>query len=141
MENIHFDHENSCQITNDTIEPLQEILQPEIERVFNSRTYGYDNNYASVNLPFDENLIRTINETVKSTKSLNPTTLVVIGIGGSNLGTIAVLEGLRGKFYNEHYDVSVYFVDTVDSDHVNDIAKLVERELETGNNIILNRRR
>lgn len=138
MENIHFDHENSCQITNDTIEPLQEILQPEIERVFNSRTYGYDNNYASVNLPFDENLIKTINETVKSTKSLNPTTLVVIGIGGSNLGTIAVLEGLRGKFYNEHYDVSVYFVDTVDSDHVNDIAKLVERELETGNNIILN---
>lgn len=138
METIHFDHENSCQITKETLEPLQEKLQSEIERVFNARTYGYDSDYASINLPFDENLIKTIHDTVKSAKSLHPTTLVVIGIGGSNLGTIAVLEALRGKFYNEHYDINVYFVDTVDSDHVNDIAQLVERELATGNNIIIN---
>lgn len=138
MKSIHFDHENSCQVPQEALKPLQAKLQTEIERIYDARTYDYDTDYASINLPFDGELIKTVTTAVKAAKSLNPTTLVVIGIGGSNLGTIAVLEALRGKFYNEHYDIDVYFVDTVDTDHVNTIAQLVERELATGNNIILN---
>src|SRR4030095_7495304 len=89
-------------------------------------------------LPFDEELLKTIWTAVKEKKSLQPTALVVIGIGGSNLGTIAVLEALRGKLYNHHREIKVYFVDTVDTDNVSDIAQLVEDELTTGNNIVIN---
>lgn len=138
MKPIVFDYEQSCQVNKDTLDILEEKLQPEIEQIYNARTYDYDTAYASINLPFDEDLLKTICTNVKAKKALQPTTLVVIGIGGSNLGTIAVLEAIRGKFYNEHYDIDVYFVDTVDADHVSDIAQLVERELATGNNIILN---
>lgn len=138
MKSIHFDYEQSCLVTKETLEPLQAKLQTEIEQIYGARDYHYDTPYASINLPFDEDLIKTIHAMVKTKKHLNPTTLVVIGIGGSNLGTIAVLEALRGKFYNEHHAIDVYFVDTVDADNVNDIAQLVERELATGNNIIIN---
>ena len=139
MKSIHFDYENSCLVTHDELKPLQEQLRPEVERIANARTHNYSTEYASINLPFDEELIKTICTNAKSKKcQLQPTTLVVIGIGGSNLGTIAVLEALRGKFYNQHYDINVYFVETVDADHINDIAQLVERELATGNNILIN---
>ncbi len=138
MKNTHFDYEQSCLVNKETLEPLQTQLQHEIENISQARAHHYDNDYTSINLPFDEELITTIQETVKTTKRHQPTTLVVIGIGGSNLGTMAVLEALRGKFYNEHHEVSVYFVDTVDTDTVDDIAHLVERELEKGDNIIIN---
>jgi glucose-6-phosphate isomerase len=139
VKTIQFDYEQSCQIAIGNLNILEERLQPEIERVYNARLSNYDTVYASINLSFDQDLLKTIHAAaVKTKKSLQPTTLVVIGIGGSNLGTIAVLEAVRGKFYNEHHDISVYFVDTVDTDHVNDIGALVERELATGNNIILN---
>src|ERR1043166_3573831 len=138
MKSMHFDYAQSCLVSKDTLESQQEKLQDEIERISQARAYNYETDYASINLPYDEELIRTIAATVKATKKHQPTTLVVIGIGGSNLGTIAVLEALRGKFYNEHHDIKTYFVDTVDSDNIDDIAQLVERELETGNNIIIN---
>lgn len=138
MKAVHFDYAQSCLVNKETLDQQQTKLQPEIERISQARTQNYDNDYASINLPFDEDLISTIRATVKETKKHQPTTLVVIGIGGSNLGTIAALEALRGKFYNEHHEVAVYFVDTVDTDNVDDIAQLVERELETGNNILIN---
>src|SRR5579863_1849428 len=124
MKGIHFDYAQSCLVTKETLDQQQEKLQPEIERISQARTHGYDTDYASINLPFDEELIRTICATVKATKKHQPTTLVVIGIGGSNLGTIAVLEALRGKFYNEHHEIKTYFVDTVDTDNIDDIAQL-----------------
>lgn len=120
------------------LDKVQNKLLQEIDRIAAARTTGYTSEYASINLPFDEELLKITYAAVKEKKHLQPTTLVVIGIGGSNLGTIAVLEALRGKFYNEHQDIKIYFVDTVDSDNVNDITELVEHELESGENIILN---
>lgn len=138
MQNIDFDYKNSCQITHETLEQLQVKLQKEIEQIHSAQADDYNTPYASINLPFDNELLKTITMAVKTAKSLNPTTLVVIGIGGSHLGTIAVLEAVRGKFYNAYYDINAYFIDTVDTDHVNDIAQLVEHELATGNNIVIN---
>ena len=137
METISFDI-SSCLVSTDDLQQQYTDLLPEIDRVSHARSTNYLTDYASINLPFDKELIKTIIATAKEKKSLNPTTLVIIGIGGSNLGTIAILEALRGKYYNEHCAINVYFVDTVDTDHVSDIAHRVERELATGNNIILN---
>ena len=138
MKPIRFEYENTCQINTDELTNVFTQLLPAVEHITATRTTAYTTDYGSVNLPFDEDLLKTIATTVKEKKSLHPTTLVVIGIGGSNLGTIAVLEALRGKFYNKDQDIAVYFADTVDTDHFADIAQLVELELETGNNILVN---
>lgn len=125
-------------MSDSDLDKVQNKLLQEINRIAVARTTGYTTEYASINLPFDEEQLKTTYAAAKEKKQLQPTTLVVIGIGGSDLGTIAMLEALRGKFYNEHQDIKIYFVDTVDSDNVNDIAQLVENELESGENIILN---
>jgi len=65
--------------------------------------------------------------------------MVVLGIGGSNLGTIAVQEAIFGRFYNQQKpDVKIYYADTVDSDYILDILLLVEQELQKEHNILLN---
>jgi glucose-6-phosphate isomerase len=138
MESIKFDYKNTCLISDSELEKAQNGLLQEIEHIAAARNTGYTTDYASAHLPFDEELLKTTCAAAKEKKHLQPTTLVVIGIGGSNLGTIAVLEALRGKFYNQQQNIKVYFVDTVDSDNVNNIAQLVEHELESGENIILN---
>lgn len=138
MDHVLFDYEQTCQVNSSELNILHNKLLPEIERIAGARTTAYTSDYASVNLPFDTEILKTIITIVNEKKSLHPTTLIVIGIGGSNLGTIAVLEALRGKFYNQDQNSKIYFVDTVDTDHVNDIAQLVEHELLMDNNIILN---
>jgi len=139
MDSLIFEYENNCQVDSTELNALHGKLLPEIERISQVRSHGgYTTDYASINLSFDPEILKTVVAIAKEKKSLDPTILVVIGIGGSNLGTIAVLEALRGTFYNREQDIAVYFVDTVDADHSNDIAQVVEHELETGNNIILN---
>ena len=138
MDSINFAYQNTCLISDTQLNTLFSRLLPETDHIAAARNSGYTTDYGSIHLPFDEELLKTICSTVKEKKQLYPTTLVVIGIGGSNLGTIAVLETLRGKFYNNHHEIQVHFVDTVDTDNVSDIAQLVEHELATGNNIMIN---
>jgi glucose-6-phosphate isomerase len=138
MDTIPFDYKESYLINNKNLEALHKKLLPEINRITQARTSQYATDYASINLPFDTELLKAVMALVEEKQEFSPTTLVVIGIGGSNLGTLAALEALRGRFYNEHHDINVYFVDTVDTDHIEDIAQLVERDLATGDNIILN---
>lgn len=139
MKSLTFDYENTCNVSSADINDLCIQLLPEIERIAQAHANSnYATDYASVNLPFDAALLEKITSVVKEKKHLNPTLLVIIGIGGSNLGTMAVLEALYGTFYNQYLEMQVYFVDTVDSDHIADIAQLVEHELSTGNNILIN---
>lgn len=115
-------------------------LKSEIMRVNQALDdHAYDSVYASLNLPFDDSSIQKIKTLVDDKKSLKPTVLVVIGIGGSNLGTLAIQEALLGKLYNEkNPDLKIYYADTVDSAYISEILKLVTQELKNGNRIILN---
>src|ERR671929_245235 len=108
MESLILDYQNS-RIDNAKLTSTFTQLLPEIERIAAAQTTGYSTKYASAHLPFDEELLKKITLAVKEKKTLQPTTLVVIGIGGSNLGTIAVLEAVRGAFYNHHHETKVYF--------------------------------
>src|SRR5579871_2854658 len=99
MNPISFEYKNTCQIKTDNLYAACNQLLPVIEEVAAARAAAYTNAYGSINLPFDEELLKIVCAAVKEKKSLYPTTIVVIGIGGSNLGTIAVLHALRGAFY------------------------------------------
>src|SRR5438552_18578484 len=89
MNSIHFDYKNTCQMSDSELEKAASKLLPEIDRISAARSSSYISEYASINLSFDQELCKTMLATVKEKKSLQPTALVVLGIGGSNLGTIA----------------------------------------------------
>ncbi len=99
---------------------------------------GYDSDYASLALLDDAALHTQVQAVIDQKKRLNPTVLVVIGIGGSNLGTLAVHQACYGSLYNEHSALKVYYADTVDADRIQDVLRLVERELQQQRSVLLN---
>ncbi len=59
----------------------------------------------------------------------NIDTIVILGIGGSALGTKALLESLCGKYYNENQDKqgkNIYVLDNIDPDTFHDIEGLID---------------
>ncbi len=136
---IKFHYEQTSLITNDELAAVGTRLYPEIERIKLARKQGYSTDYASINLLEDAHMLQQIKTMAQKKRALQPTVLVVIGIGGSHLGTAAIHEALYGKFYNEQNPaIKVYFADTVDTDYIYDIILLVEQEIEKGRHIIIN---
>jgi glucose-6-phosphate isomerase len=134
---------------------LQTRLMPEIERVKAAQKSGYTTPYGCLNLPADKQMRDQVKSVVSRIKELQPSTLVIVGIGGSNLGTAAVQEALLGKFNNPAYaypgvqlgklrrtsqkqNLKIYYADTVDADYIADILNFVEQELRDKKTVIIN---
>jgi len=121
-------------------EETQKRLVPEVDRIKQSVGTGYETVYGSINLPSDARMLADIQKLVQEKKQKHcPSMLIVIGIGGSNFGTIAVHEALNGLFYNEkNPQIKIYFVDSVDSDYVKSVYLFAQQELDQGKNILVN---
>jgi glucose-6-phosphate isomerase len=135
--------DGSCLITDEQISAGLECLAPERARV-RATVYGeqasalYNSVYASLNLSRDSELRAHIKKIVQDKKALRPTILIVVGIGGSNLGTLAVHQALYGQFYNQQNpDIKLYFADGVDTDYTQDLVLLAQQELERGNPVLV----
>lgn len=82
--------------------------------------------------PADDETRRVIHEAADRIKQINPSLLIVIGIGGSSLGTQAVLQALG-------IDQSkIYFADTVDPDLLYAISNRMKGLLAANQTVILN---
>jgi glucose-6-phosphate isomerase len=138
MREIEFLYSDSL-ISNNELDQLEKRLQSEIEQMNFAVNRGYDDDRASINLPDDKENLEKVKSYIKNKQELNPKYLIVVGIGGSNLGTIAVQETIFGKLYNQtNPKLKVLYADTVDSDQINDIISIVEPVLKDGDNIIVN---
>lgn len=126
------------------VEPgqLQKIMQgtiPEVERVGAAHKEGYASVYASVLVPADESMRQQIKKVIVQHQARKPAVMVVIGIGGSCLGTMAVHEMLYGRRYNEgNPTLRVYYVDTIDPDALQEVIVSVSAALEQGHEILVN---
>lgn len=123
-------------------EQLQEICNqaiPEIERMITAQKEEYNSEYASINLPHDARMIQMIKDLIVQHQQRKPVALIVIGIGGSCLGTMAVHEMLYGRRYNEaNQAMQVYYLDTVDTDVLHQTLQLTEKYLQQGKEVIIN---
>ena len=127
------------KIEDEDINRIYDKLEPEIRRMGEVLKQGYFTEYASINLIDDNNSLGKIKSIISEKKMLNPKVLVVIGIGGSNLGTMAVQEALLGKLYNQYgSETKILYADTVDSDQIFVISKIVEWVLRHGENVLIN---
>jgi len=138
IKNIEFSFEDAL-IPKRRIVKTAEKLKPEIRNVANATSKGYDDDRASINLPDDKNMLSKVEQVIRDNLQLKPEYLIVVGIGGSNLGTIAVHEAVLGKLYNQLTpSIKVLYADTVDSDLSNGIITLVKSALERDGNMLLN---
>jgi len=138
MKEIRFSNELSC-IPESDIYKLSARVNDEIQKMNHALTCGYDDTRASLNLVSDEDALKKIKELISKKRELNPACIVVVGIGGSNLGTIAVQEAILGKLFNQlEPDVRILYADTVDSDLIEDIKQIIETMLNQGKNVLIN---
>jgi glucose-6-phosphate isomerase len=120
-------------------EEIREEILEELEKLRRARETGYSDPRGCVNLPFDEEILEEVRELVEEKRELNPEYIVVAGIGGSNLGTVAIQEAVLGKLYNQKTsDTKILFAETTDSDHISDIIDIIGPELEKGNDVLMN---
>ncbi len=140
MKKVTFGYEKTGGLEPREFELGMQQLAPEVERMQEVlRSGGYETDYASINLPSDVLMLEKVQLVIGAKKALCPTVLVVIGIGGSHLGTLAVQQALLGTWYNaQQPDLKIYYVDSVDADYTYDVYLLVEQELQEGHQVILN---
>ena len=126
-------------ISESRILETAERIIPEIEKARDLISTGYNDNFSFINLPDDTEQLNVIKELVREKLILDPQLLIVVGIGGSNLGTIAVQEAILGKLYNlSNPRIRVLYADTTDPYLIRNIAKIMKTTLENGGNVLLN---
>lgn len=139
MKALELKYKDSCRVSDQELTDYGKRCKPEIARIQSALTQGYESDYASLNVVTDEISLEIVHNVIADKKALNPTMLIVIGIGGSNLGAMAVHEAINGTFYNESDPATkVYWADSVDIIHIQTIASFMEQALKKGENVILN---
>jgi len=138
MNQIKFYYKD-CLISEEDLISNFYCLKEEIDHLNNSLFLKYDDDRASINLPDDFESLNRVKTLIEEKKKLSPNYLIVVGIGGSNLGTIAIQEAILGKLYNQlNPEIKIFYADTVDSDSINDIIQIIEPELGKNANVIVN---
>ncbi|MGM5483676.1 MAG: hypothetical protein ACQER9_02030 [Nanobdellota archaeon] len=130
------DYENYGNLESKKRKLYEKKLSDEIDLIKKEMKKDYSTSYASLNLSFDNGLIELIKEFGKGYKSVS--SIYVVGIGGSNLGTKAVAEAVRGTYANELNKKKIYFADTTDDFLMEDILKMIEKDLEKRKKIVIN---
>lgn len=139
MHALAYSYKNSCGMPEQDVLAQAAQLIPEIETCVQQSQLDYTTVYASLHLPDDKRTLHDLHRAIDLKKKMNPAILVVIGIGGSNLGTVALVQALRGHYYNEQDPTTkIYFVDTVDTVAIRQIYALVESALQQGKTIMVN---
>lgn len=90
-------------------------------------TGGYDYDEASINLPVDDAMLAEVQQLASQMVSPELRYHIVVGIGGSNLGTKAIYDALPG--YDDLLEPTQYpkliFAETVDADWLQAITKMI----------------
>lgn len=138
MNDATFLYEHSGVDQHDMNEQFNR-LREEHKRICAAWNTGYDSVYASINLCNDKQLVSSVKALAARKLAEQPEIVVVIGIGGSSLGTRAIHEAINGPLYNEssHGGPRLYFIESIDSDYTATVLKLTESVLRAGKKVIV----
>lgn len=127
---IGFSYSNSLIEQKQLLE-LEPQLRKEIAHMNLATHQHYEDERAAINLPVDGYAKKQVKMLASLLQKNNPSYLVVVGIGGSNTGTMAIQQLLQGKLHNERVrSTKVLYADTVDSDEISEIREIIEGALQ-----------
>lgn len=144
MNDICFSYHDTCGIPFSELSRIASLKNIETERLRLQESLqpscDYKTVYASVQLPFDDDLLARVQSVIQQKEKLSVRVLLVIGIGGSSLGARAVLQAIQGRIVvpGKSGTLRIYFAETVDSDRMHTLLSICEQELLDGRNILVN---
>lgn len=141
MNKLEFKYKDTAliderQIT-DTAKSLKEYIAY-LEDVARRNDYSFFE--SSINLPFDSKLLSKVKDIISRKNTGKLKYVIVIGIGGSNLGTIAIYEALYGKLdgFLKTRLPKLLFADTVSARLLKDIKEILETNVQNPEEILVN---
>ena len=94
-----------------------------VKEVFkNKNSYGYD----FLNLPDDKKMLSDIKKFAAEQKKNEWENIVVLGIGGSALGLIAIQDALLGPLHNVFNKPRLFVVDNIDPDYTETLLSNID---------------
>ena len=135
IKNITFEFENSL-VSQQELSRILCRLIPLIRKIKQSLRKRYASEFASLYLPSDSFLLKEIKKISAAYKKLD--SLIIVGIGGSNLGTMAVQEALLGKYHNLTSAPQIFYSDTVDSFAMKGLLDIINKKLKARRRILIN---
>jgi glucose-6-phosphate isomerase len=127
-----------AQLSDEELLAYERQLAPELLAMQRAAQGMYEDDRASINLGLDAQHLRVAQGLAKKFKGVS--LVIVIGIGGSNLGTVAVQEAILGKLHNVDPGKRprILYADTVDTITMMRINGLLNSELKKKRNVVLN---
>ncbi|MBU1164390.1 hypothetical protein KKA15_02400 [Patescibacteria group bacterium] len=139
MPNIEFNYKNISFIKEDKIKNSAESLKTYVDHLkIVAEANNYESDEASIFAPFDLAAQKEIKSAVEQTSSNILKYIIVVGIGGSNLGTKAVYEALFGNLDSlKKRQPKIIFIDTVAPSLMANV-KLILDEIKTTEEVLIN---
>ena len=140
MDLIKFNYKKTSLLEERLISDTADSLNSYIEKLIKiSEINDYSSEEASINLVSDDKLRLDIKKIIKEKNNDNLKYIIVVGIGGSNLGTMAIYESIFGRLHLALSDnkPKIIFLDTNNPKLISDIEKILEG-INSSEEIILN---
>jgi len=134
MKLFEFSFEQTARIPLPEIERAAAPLKDRIVSLVNQPIGSRTDPTSFIDVPFNDQILADVQELVRKKNALQPALVVVIGIGGSHLGTAACYQAC------EHSDTApeLVFADTIDPDFVVDLLTRAQAILQKGHAILVN---
>ncbi len=125
-------------LTPARLKQYEKRLNHEVGKMKAASKMVYSDARASINLPVDEDNLKLAKRLANKHKKA--VLVVVVGIGGSNLGTWAVQEAVLGKLHNLNpgKKPQIVYADTVDPDSISNIIGLVRSTINKRRHVVVN---
>jgi glucose-6-phosphate isomerase len=138
-DHIKFTFRHTACIPDQELEKLYAQLQPERERVHTAQKDTlYHDPYSCLYTPFDQSVLNKVLALAEEKKKLQPALVLLVGIGGSNLGALAVHQALQGLLYNDlQHTPAFYCADTIDAASLHDLLSIAQHTLKHGHELLL----
>jgi len=129
---MRFDYKDTCLVTDKEINKYSAQIEDYVDHLIKvSKSRNYDSTESSINLPFDSELLKEVKKLVRIKNSPQLKYIIVIGIGGSSLGTQAIYDAVFS-----HYDVlenyrlpKIIFASTVDPEFMEKLVILLSKRI------------
>lgn len=130
---MQFNYKETSGIKESEINKLAKTLSAYLgELEIASKDTAYSTPESCLALVNDNDLLNQINELVQKKKTPHVHEVMVVGIGGSNLGSLAIYRALRSP------GVNLSFCDTVDNHQLIQAIETIRRVVAEGRQVLIN---
>ena len=140
-KDIELVYQNTARVEDNELGAGKEKLRDYIDYIGKvSKSMDYETAESSINLSLDENSKKVLFDKIKERKNKELKYIIVVGIGGSNLGTMALYRALRGRldvFLHEN-DPKMIFVDTVSPSLITQIVNFLNGQVKNPEEVLVN---